>query len=314
MELSVHLLQDRTDLPDLHSVGDRQFAVGWAPPRELLVPDFGIRVAANSKYLRSIGLSEEWTRALAHDGLVRGMTGSHAVHVTPRQPLPGLLAELLARYTSTRYRAEFPLLDIIHAVPAHSNVVWQLNLTLSQRMRAGLPAGSDYAHAELWHRGEFYVLEGDRWFLVDRFHSAHLEGELAGIPDITGELALQPHVSLAHHADLLTRDMDLVFTTQSFARGSATAKRYREWPSCRAELAGIHSSNWPSAETREPRFVYALVTSRPGQLPFFSKVSLLHHIDRIHDLGFEVAFARQPIPSGSLPEPRNESLPVRDPH
>lgn len=309
MELSVRLLVEQADLAGLHEVGGRQFAVGWTPSRELLVPDFGIRVAANSRYMPAIGLSDEWTRALAHDGLVRGMTSSYALHVTPRQPLPLLLAELLARYNATRYKAEVPLLDIIRVVPSRSNVIWQLDQTLRQRIRAGLGSGG-----ELWHRGEFYVLAEGRWFLVDRSQLAHLEGELAGIPDVTGELALQPRVSLAHHADLLTREMDLVFTTPSFGRASATAKRYRDMPSCRAELAGIHQRTWPSTETGEPRFVYALTTSRLGHLPFFSKVSLLHHIERIRAERFEVAFARQPLPSGSLPEPRNESLPVRDLH
>jgi hypothetical protein len=307
MELSVHLLVEQADLPGLHEAGGRQFAVGWTPPRELLVPDFGIRVAANSRYMPAIGLSDEWTRALAHDGLVRGMTSSYALHVAPRQPLPLLLGELLARYNATRYRIDVPLLDIIRVVSSRSNVIWQLDLTLRQRTRAGLGSGG-----ELWHRGEFYVLAEGRWFLVDRSQLAHLEGELAGIPDVTGELALVPRVSIAHHADLMTSEMDLVFTTPSFGRASATARRYREMPSCRAELAGIHQRHWPSVDLGEPRFVYGLNTSRLGHLPFFAKVSLLHHVQRIRAERFTAAFARQPIPSGSVPEPRNESLPVRD--
>ena len=81
MKLSVHLVQDtmRAD-------------VGPAPRRERLIPDFGIRVAANSRYLPSIGLDQEWFRALAHDGLVRGMTGSHVVHVDTHLPVDQLLA------------------------------------------------------------------------------------------------------------------------------------------------------------------------------------------------------------------------------
>jgi hypothetical protein len=309
MELSVHLMVDQAGLSGLREAGGRQFAVDWTPPRELLVPDFGIRVAANSRYMPAIGLSDEWTRALAHDGLVRGMTSSYALHVTPQQPLTLLLEELLARYTATRYRAEVPLLDIIRVVPSRSNVIWQLDLTMRQRKRIGL--GSN---GELWHRGEFYVLAEGRWFLVDRSHLAHLEGELAGIPDITGELGLLPRVSLAHHADLLTAEMDLIFTTPSFGRASATAKRYREMPACRTGLDEIHHRNWPSAPAAEPRFVYALGTSRLGHLPFFSKVSLLHHVERIRAERFVVAFARQPLPLGTLPEPRNESLPARDVH
>jgi hypothetical protein len=172
--------------------------------------------------------------------------------------------------------------------------------------------------AELRHRGEFYVLADGRWFLVDRTHLARLEGELAGIPDVTGELATQPRwVSLAHHADLLTEDMDLVFTKKTFARGSATAKRYREWPDCRAELAEIHHRSWPHAPAREPRLVYVIGTSSLGTpastLPFFSKVNLLHHVTRIRAQRLEVAIARHPVPTFSLPEPRTEGLPVRGP-
>ena len=307
MELSVHLLVEQTELPGLHESGGRQFAVGWTPPRELLVPDFGIRVAANSRYLPAIGLSEEWARALAHDGLVRGMTSSYALRVTPRQPLPLLLAELLARYTATRYRVDVPLLDVIRVVPSRSNVVWQLDLTLRQRTRAGLVASG-----ELWHRGEFYVRAEGRWFLVDRSQLAHLEGELAAIPDVTGNLAVVPRVSLTQHADLLTSEMDLVFTTPSFGRASATARRYREMPSCRAELTAVHQRNWPSDDAGEPRFVYGLNATRLGHLPFFAKVSLLHHVRRIRAQRFTAAFARQPLPSGSAPGPRNESPPTRD--
>jgi hypothetical protein len=174
----------------------------------------------------------------------------------------------------------------------------------------------DYVTAELRHRGEVYVLADGRWFLVDRTHLAHLEGELAGLPDVTGELAMRS-VPLAHHADLLTEDMDLIFTKKTFARGSATAKRYREWPDCRAELADIHRRNWPTAPAREPRFVYAIGTSGQGTpastLPFFSKVNLLHHVTRIRAQRLEVAIARYPIPSYSLPAPRTEGLPLRDP-
>nr|WP_042190147.1 hypothetical protein [Kibdelosporangium sp. MJ126-NF4]CEL19126.1 hypothetical protein [Kibdelosporangium sp. MJ126-NF4]CTQ95072.1 hypothetical protein [Kibdelosporangium sp. MJ126-NF4] len=310
MKLSVHLYVDKADQPDTHDIGGRLFAVGPTPPRELLVPDFGIRVAANSIYLPAIGLDPEWFRALAHDGLVRGMTGSHALHVEPRQPLPELLTELLARYTSDRYRTEAPLLDIVHAVPTRSNVVGQLDLTLRHRMRAGLNVGLQ--EPELRHRGEFYVFAENHWFLVDRQLLAALEGKLAAIPDVTGEIALQPCVALAHHADLLTRDMDLVFTTQSLARASATAKRYREWSHCREELAAIHHANWPDWTAGEPRFVYAL--DPPGALPFLTKVNLLHHVTRIRRRGFEVGFARKPIPTCSVPSPRTEGLPLRKPH
>ncbi|ALG06571.1 hypothetical protein [Kibdelosporangium phytohabitans] len=310
MKLSVHLLMDKTDLPDTYESDGRQFVVGPTPPRELLVPDFGIRVAANSTYLPAIGLDPEWSRALAHDGLVRGMTGSHALHVELRQPLPMLLTELLARYSSARYRADAPLLDIIRAVPSRSNVVAQLDLTLGHRVKAGLNVG--LREPELRHRGEFYVFAENHWFLVDRLLLAGLEGKLAAIPDVTGEIALQPCIPLAHHADLLTRDMDLVFTTQSFARASATAKRYREWPHCREELTGLHDANWPDCPAGEPRFVYAL--DPPGALPFLTKVNLLHHVTRIRRRGFEVGFARRPVPTCSLPSPRTEGLPLRNPH
>ncbi|CAM4071427.1 hypothetical protein KIPE111705_39100 [Kibdelosporangium persicum] len=310
MKLSVHLLLERTDHPDIHEIGGRLFAVGPAPPREVLVPDFGIRVAANSVYLPAIGLDPEWSRALAHNGLVRGMTGSHTVHVEARQPLSQVLAELLARYTSTRYRTEVPLLDIIRAVPPRSNVVAQLDLTLRHRVRAGLNVGP--REPELRHRGEFYVFAEDHWFLVDRGHLAALEGTLAAIPDVTGEIALQPCVSLARHADLMTREMDLVFTTPTFARASATAKRYREWPSCREELSGVHAAEWPGWTVGEPRFVYAV--DPPGALPFLNKVTLLHNITRIRRYGFEVAFARHPIPTCTVPFPRTEGLPLRNPH
>jgi hypothetical protein len=369
VELSVHLLLDRL-------VAE----AGPAPPRELLVPDFGIRIAANSLYLPSIGLDHEWFRALAHDGLVRGMTGSHLVRVTdPRLPVAQLLTELRERYLATRYREHVPLLDIIHAVPPRLNVVAQLDLTLEHRVRSGLHTGLGWAvepsddvralrihgdgeptpptttpslawvgeylsrsskprvpqlrvdaldhdgnvlhtrplrdcvSAELRHRGEFYVLASGRWFLVDRAHLAHLEGELAGLPDVTAEVA-QPTrlVPLAHHADLLSQEMDLVFTKRTFARGSATAKRYRERADCRAEIARVHRRAWPAAPVREPRFVFA-VAARPGVLPFFSKVTLLHHVDRIRAERFEVAVALHPLPAFTLPEPRSEGLPLRDP-
>ncbi|TCO58487.1 hypothetical protein [Actinocrispum wychmicini] len=302
MKLSVHLLQETLTAK-----------TGLAPRRDLLVPDFGIRVAANSRYLPSIGLDHEWFRALAHDGLVRGMTGSHIVHVDTHLPVPDLLAELRSRYLATRYREEVRLLDILHAVPAGSNVVAQLDLTLEDRIRTGLQQ-ADHAH-ELRHRGDFYVLAEGRWFLVDRAHLEHLEGALAGIPDVTAELAQRTRlVSLARHADLMTEDMDLVFTGRSFARGSATAKRYREWPDCRTELAAVHRTNWPLVPFREPRFVYAIGTyTGPGALPFFSKVTLSHHIDRIHAFELEVAVARHPLPTFRLPTPRSEGLPLRDP-
>lgn len=302
MKLSVHLLQETLTA-----------RTGPAPRRDLLVPDFGIRVAANSRHLRSIGLDNEWFRALAHDGLVRGMTGSHIVRVDTRLAVPDLLAELRSRYLSTRYRAEVPLLDILHAVPAGSNVVGQLDLTLEDRIRTGLQQ-ADHAH-ELRHRGEFYVLAEGRWFLVDRAQLAHLEVALAGIPDVTAELAHRSRlVSLTRHADLLTADMDLVFTGRSFARGSATAKRYQEWPDCRAELLAVHQANWPSTAFREPRFVYAIGTyTGPGALPFFSKVNLSYHAEKIQALGFEVAVARHPLPTVQLPAPRSEGLPLRDP-
>ncbi|SMD15335.1 hypothetical protein [Kibdelosporangium aridum] len=314
MRLSVHLLLETADLPNLHDansydVDGRLFAVGNTPPRELLVPDFGIRVAANSVYLPAIGLDPEWSRALAHDGLVRGMTGSHTLHVEARQPVPQLLAELLARYTSTRYRTEAPLLDIIRAVPPRSNVKAQLDLTLGHRIRAGLNVGQQ--EPELRHRGEFYVFAEHHWFLVDRGQLAALEGKLAAIPDVTGEIALQPCVSLVRHADVMTRDMDLVFTTQTFARASATAKRWREWPSCRDELSEIHRGHWPDWTVEEPRFVYAM--DPPGALPFLNKVTLLHHVTRIRGYGFEVAFARRPIPTCAVPSPRTEGLPLRYP-
>jgi hypothetical protein len=302
MELSVHLLMDSLVA-----------ATGPAPRRELLVPDFGIRVAANSLYLPSIGLDQEWFRALARDGLVRGMTGSPVVHADSRLPVDELLTELRDRYLATRYREHVPLLDIVHAVPSRLNVVAQLDLTLADRVRAGLPVGLSPDAAELRHRGEFYVRAEERWFLVDRAHLAHLEGELAGLPDVTAELASPQRVSLAHHADLLTADMDLVFTKQSYGRASATAKRYRERPDCRTELAAVHHRNWPSVPMREPRFVYALET-RPGALPFFSKVNLLHHANRIRAQRFGVAVARYPLPAFTLPEPRSEGLPLRDPY
>jgi hypothetical protein len=311
MELSVHLLLD-----------GMVAETGPAPRRELLVPDFGIRVAANSLYLPSVGLDQEWFRALAHDGLVRGMTGSHIVHVDTHMPVDELLVELRDRYLATRYREHAPLLDIIHAVPSHENVVAQLDLTLQHRVRTGLQKvdtldrddDTKLLTTELRHRGEFYVLAEGRWFLGDRAHMAHLEGELAGLPDVTAELAQRPRlVSLAHHADLLTEDMDLVFTKKSFARGSATAKRYREWPDCRTELAAIHRRHWPDVPLREPRFVYAIGTyTGPGALPFFSKVNLLHHVDRIRAWQFEVAVARHPLPAFELPSPRSEGLPLRD--
>ncbi|MEV4310627.1 DUF6119 family protein [Actinocrispum sp. NPDC049592] len=369
MKLSVHLLLDTLVAQ-----------TGPAPRRESLVPDFGIRVAANSLYLPSIGLDHEWFRALAHDGLVRGMTGSHIVHVEdPRLPVPELLAELRSRYLATRYRSDVPLLDILHPVRPDMNVVAQLDLTLEHRVRTGLHVGLDWAveaadgirafrihgdgvpplptdrptlnwvreylaqsasarvprlrvdaldqhgnvvhtkplrecvSAELWHRGEFYVLADGRWFLVDRAHLAHLEGELGGLPDVTAELAQRTFVvSLPHHADLLTEEMDLVFTKKTFARGSQTAKRYRERAETRAELAGIHRRNWPAAPAREPRFVYALA-GHPGTLPFFSKVTLLHHVDRIRAEEFEVAVARHPLPAVTVPSPRTEGLPLRDP-
>jgi hypothetical protein len=310
MKLSVHLLLDRAELPNLHDIAGRWFAVGDPPPPELLVPDFGIRVAANSVYLPAIGLDAEWSRALAHDGLVRGMTGSHTLHVEAREPVPPLLTELLARYTSTRYRAEAPLLDIIRAVPPRSNVKAQLDLTLRHRIRAGLNVG--LREPELRHRGEFYVFAEHHWFLVDRGHLAALEGKLAAIPDVTGEIALQPCVSLVRHADVMTRDLDLVFTTHTFAKASATAKRWREWPSCSAELSGIHQAHWPDWTVGEPRFVYA--TDPPGSLPFLDKVNLLHHVTRIRGHGFEVAFARRPIPTCAVPSPRTEGLPLRNPH
>jgi hypothetical protein len=312
MKLSVHLLMDRL-------VAE----AGSTRPRELLVPDFGIRVAANSLYLPSIGLDQEWFRALAHDGLVRGMTASHAVQVDSRLPLDELLAELRERYTSTRYRDHVPLLDIISAVPSRQNVVAQLDLTLKHRVRAGLHIGPGrldeskfplrgFMTAELRHRGEFYVLAEGRWFLVDRAHLAHLEGELAGLPDATAELAQRPRlISLAHHADLLSEEMDLVFTKKTFSRASATAKRYRELPDCQTELARVHHDNWPATPAREPRFVYAMET-KPGALPFFSKVNLLHHVTRIRAQGFEVAVARHPLPAFALPEPRSEGLPLRE--
>lgn len=380
MKLSVHLLLDRADLPGLRHIEGRAFAVGWMPPRELLAPDFGIRVAANSLYMPAMGLDPEWSRALAHDGLIRGMTGSHTVHVEMRPPMEAVLAELLARYTATRYRAHVPLLDVMRAVPKHLNVVAQLDLTLEHRVRTGLHVGlgwavepsddirafrlhgdglptsptttpslvwvrehlmrsgsgrvprlqvealdhdgnvlhskplRDYVTAELRHRGEFYVLADGRWFLVSRAELAHLEGELAGIPDVTGEIAMQPCVSLAHHADLLTRDADLVFTKKSYGRGSATAKRYREWPDCHAELAAIHQIEWPDVPFREPRLVYALDSPGPGTLPFLSKVNLWHHVTRIHAQDLEVAFARNPLPACSVPRPRTEGLPLRDHH
>jgi hypothetical protein len=315
MTLSVHLLLDRADLPGLHHVGGRSFAVGWMPERELLVPDFGIRVAANSLYLPAIGLDPEWSRALAHDGLVRGMTGSHTLRVQSRQPVEAMLAQLLARYTATRYREHVPLLDIIQVVPSRQNVVAQLDLTLEHRVRTGLHVrpSDEIAAAELRHRGEFYVLADGRWFLVDRAQLAHLEGDLAGIPDVTGEIALQPCVSLTHHADLLTREMDLVFTKRTFARGSATAKRYREWPDCRAELAQVHSTHWPDVPMREPRLVYAIEPPGLGLLPFFSKVTLRHHVSRIREQGLEVAIARHPLPSWEMPQPRSEGLPLVNP-
>lgn len=310
MKLSVHLTIDKTDLPDTHDIDGLRFVTGTTPPRELLVPDFGIRVAANSTYLPAIGLDPEWSRALAHDGLVRGMTGSHALHVEPRGPLPELLAELLARYTSTRYRVDTPLLDIIRAVPPRSNVAAQLDLTLGHRVKAGLGVGP--REPELRHRGEFYVFAENHWFLVDRQLLAGLEGTLATIPDVTGEIAPQPRVPLDHHADLLTRDMDLVFTTPSLARASATAKRYREWPRCREELAALHGEHWPDQATAEPRFVYSL--DPPAALPFLTKVNLLHHVTRIRRRGFEVAFARKPLPACAVPAPRTEGLPLRNRH
>jgi hypothetical protein len=307
MKLSVHLTMEPLAV-----------AAGPAPRRDLLVPDFGIRVAANSLYMPSIGLDQEWFRALAHDGLIRGMTGSDIVQVDSPLPAAEVFIALLDRYTATRYRDHVPLLDIIHAVPPRANVVAQLDLTLGDRVRTGLQKLDDDPDmpltAELWHRGEFYVLASGRWFLVDRAHLAHLEGELAGLPDVTAELAQRTHlVPLAHHADLLTEDMDLVFTKKSFGRGSATAKRYREWPDCRVELAAIHRSNWPDAPAREPRFVYAIGTyTGPGALPFFSKVNLLHHVTRIRAQRFEVAVARHPLPAFELPSPRSEGLPLRD--
>jgi hypothetical protein len=301
MKLSVHLVQAtmRADM-------------GPAPRRELLIPDFGIRVAANSRYLPSIGLDQEWFRALAHDGLVRGMTGSHVVHVDTGLPVDQLLRELDVRYAATRYREHVPLLDILRPVPADANVVRQLNLTLHDRVRTGLQQ-ADHDH-ELRHRGEFYVLAEDRWFLVDREHLAHLETGLAALPDVTAELAQRTHLlPLAHHADLMTEDMDLVFTGTAYVRASATAKRYREWPYCREELAEVHRRQWPDVPFREPRFVFAIGTyTGPGALPFFHKLNLLHHVDRIHGYEFEVAVARHPLPSVRLPEPRSEGLPLRD--
>lgn len=382
MKLSVHLVLEQTEMPEAYPVEGRLLAVGPAPPRELLVPDFGIRVAANSLYMPAIGLDQEWARALAHDGLIRGMTRSHTLRVEPHTGIDELLSELLARYTATRYREHVPLLDVIQAVPPHLNVVAQLDLTVEHRVRTGLHdglgwadpeeearafrihgdgtptepatepslawvrdhllrAGSgrvprlrvealdrmgrvlhskplrDYVTAELRHRGEVYVLAAGRWFLADRVQLARLEGHLAEIPDVTAELALRPRWTLlAHHADLLTEDMDLVFAGKSYARGSATARRYLERQESHAELVALHRRTWPDAPAREPRFVYAVATTGRGSpastLPLLSKIALLHHVTLIRAMGLSVAVARFPIPSFTVPTPRTAGSRVQE--
>ncbi|WP_236789305.1 DUF6119 family protein [Amycolatopsis sp. GM8] len=162
----------------LVNVHNRFFAVTFGQGRHLLdvtrlVPDFGIRVAANSvapDQVRAIGSSTlsaaprvthqsvrtpgrlsdfsidyetEWVRTLSggtDDGLTRSMSGAQSVTVdvsgehAELSRLDDVLQYLLKQYQDTGYRAHYPFLDLLRPIPARDPRFGALERKLLERL------------------------------------------------------------------------------------------------------------------------------------------------------------------------------------